>query len=277
MPTPKQMEQLTAEVVRRPAAPAAAPDAPFPDAYWNSVRKDPRAQADGTQIRKRWLVEIQRHLLRISCRRCERTVEIQTLDAIRLYGGNAVWKDVAQRLLDNTCQQRTGRHEEDGCWPAFETPKPAPDCRSDLLRLGVWMAPKYHPTPLSGGDRRALTKELGKARAMANILASQSAEMRAKGEAMIQQADIQLNERVSLRRANEILSWPQWCWIGRRDPDDHAFLAIRGRRIVQCGGPAQCERDQDRKALAMRKPMPDITTVAAMAPAIKDLLRDRPQ
>ena len=51
------------------------------------------------------------------------------------------------------------------------------------------MAPKYHPTPLSGGDRKALTKELGKARAMANILAAQSAEMRAKGEAMIQQAD----------------------------------------------------------------------------------------
>jgi hypothetical protein len=22
-------------------------------------------------------------------------------------------------LLDNTCQNRTGRHEEDGCWPAF--------------------------------------------------------------------------------------------------------------------------------------------------------------
>lgn len=51
------------------------------------------------------------------------------------------------------------------------------------------MAPKYHPTPLSGGDRKALAKELGKARAMANILATQSAEMRAKGEAMIQQAD----------------------------------------------------------------------------------------
>ncbi len=57
------------------------------------------------------------------------------------------------------------------------------------LRLDVQMAPKYHPTPLSGGDRKALAKELGKARAMANILASQSAEMRAKGEAMIQQAD----------------------------------------------------------------------------------------
>ena len=51
------------------------------------------------------------------------------------------------------------------------------------------MAPKHHPTPLSGGDRKALTKELGKARAMANILAAQSAEMRAKGEALIRQAD----------------------------------------------------------------------------------------
>ena len=33
------------------------------------------------------------------------------------------------------------------------------------------MAPKYHSTPLSGGDRKALNKELGKARAMTNILA----------------------------------------------------------------------------------------------------------
>jgi hypothetical protein len=42
------------------------------------------------------------------------------------------------------------------------------------------MAPKHHPTPLSGGDRKALNKELGKARAMTNILARQSAEMRTK-------------------------------------------------------------------------------------------------
>jgi hypothetical protein len=47
------------------------------------------------------------------------------------------------------------------------------------------MARKHHPTPLSGGDRKALKKELGKARAMVNILATQSAEMRAKGEALI--------------------------------------------------------------------------------------------
>jgi hypothetical protein len=51
------------------------------------------------------------------------------------------------------------------------------------------MASKHHPTPLSGGDRKALNKELGKARAMANILAMQSAEVRAKNEALIRQAD----------------------------------------------------------------------------------------
>ena len=39
------------------------------------------------------------------------------------------------------------------------------------------MAPKHHPTPLSGGDRKALNKELGKSRAMTNMLATQSAEM----------------------------------------------------------------------------------------------------
>lgn len=120
MPTPKQMEKLAAEAGRRSAAPAAAPDAPLPAEYWDSVLKDPRAQADGARMRQRRLSEIQRHLLRVSCRRCGRTVEIQTIDAIRLYTGNAVWKDVAQRLLDNTCQQRTGRHEEDGCWPRFD-------------------------------------------------------------------------------------------------------------------------------------------------------------
>jgi hypothetical protein len=120
MPSPKQMEKLSPEAARRPSVPAAAPAAPLPAEYWDSVLKDPRAQADGARMRQRRLAEIQQHVLRVSCRRCERTVEIQTADAVRLYGGNAVWKDVAQRLLDNTCQQRTGRHEEDGCWPAFD-------------------------------------------------------------------------------------------------------------------------------------------------------------
>jgi hypothetical protein len=121
MPTPKQMEKLATEAARRSSPAAAAPDAPLPAEYWDSVLKDPRAEETGADRRQRRLSEIHRHVLRISCRRCERIVEIQKADAVRLYGGNALWKDVAQRLLDNTCQQRTGRHEEDGCWPAFET------------------------------------------------------------------------------------------------------------------------------------------------------------
>ena len=71
-------------------------------------------------IRTQRLSEIQQHVLRVACRRCGRIVEIQKADAVRLSGAKAVWKDVGQRLLDNTCQQRTGRHEEDGCWPSFE-------------------------------------------------------------------------------------------------------------------------------------------------------------
>jgi hypothetical protein len=51
------------------------------------------------------------------------------------------------------------------------------------------MAPKYHPTPLSGGDRKALRKELTKARGVTLMLARQSDELRAKGEALIRDAD----------------------------------------------------------------------------------------
>jgi hypothetical protein len=116
MPTRKQMEKLAAE---HPAPAVAAPDSPLPDEYWDSLLKDPHA-GDGVRMPQRKLSEIRRHVLRVSCRRCERVVEIQTVDAVRLYGGNAVWKDVAQRLLDNTCLQRTGSYEEDGCWPGFE-------------------------------------------------------------------------------------------------------------------------------------------------------------
>lgn len=122
MPTPKQMEKLAAEAARRPSPSAAAPGAPHPTEYWESVLRDLRGGTTGVQMRQRRLSEIQRHVLRVSCRRCERTVEIQTADAVRLYGANAASKDVARRLLDNTCQQRTGRHEEDGCWPTFESP-----------------------------------------------------------------------------------------------------------------------------------------------------------
>jgi hypothetical protein len=50
------------------------------------------------------------------------------------------------------------------------------------------MTPKrYHPTPLSGGDRKALQKH--KARAMTMVLARRSGELRVEGEALIKQAD----------------------------------------------------------------------------------------
>jgi hypothetical protein len=120
MPTPKQMEKLAADAVRKAASPAPAPDAALPAEYWESVLKDPRAGTNGLRLSQRRLSDIQRHVLRVFCRRCERIVEIQTADAVRLYGRNAIWKDVGQRLLDNTCLQRTGNHEDDGCWPGFE-------------------------------------------------------------------------------------------------------------------------------------------------------------
>ncbi|MBR0866299.1 hypothetical protein JQ614_32240 [Bradyrhizobium diazoefficiens] len=81
------------------------------------------------------------------------------------------------------------------------------------------MAPKNHGTPLSGGDRKALAKELGKARAMTTILATQATEARAKGEALIKQADRLLCE-----------SWNEKMWAdgGPIDPSPTVDQAING-------------------------------------------------
>jgi hypothetical protein len=51
------------------------------------------------------------------------------------------------------------------------------------------MAPKHHPAPLSGGDRKALKKELSKSRAMTHIFAERSVEKRREGDALIREAD----------------------------------------------------------------------------------------
>jgi len=51
------------------------------------------------------------------------------------------------------------------------------------------MARKPHHLPLSGGDRKALTKELSKSRAMTHIFAERLAEKRREGEALIREAD----------------------------------------------------------------------------------------
>jgi hypothetical protein len=124
MPTRKQTEKHSIAAATRgnvpPTSPAVGPGDELPPEYWQAVLDEVEADrgAPGPSIRTQRLADIQRHLLRVACRRCGRTVEIQKADAVRLAG--AVWKDVGQRLLDDTCQQRTGRHEEDGCWPSFE-------------------------------------------------------------------------------------------------------------------------------------------------------------
>lgn len=57
------------------------------------------------------------------------------------------------------------------------------------LRLDETDGPEISSHALVGRDRKALGKELGKARAMTKILATQSAETRARGESLIRQAD----------------------------------------------------------------------------------------
>lgn len=122
MPTPKQMEKLVASIrVKAGAERPFGPQDDMPDEYWRAVLNHAYV---GNQVLEQpnpgWrLCAIPQHVLRVSCRRCERVVELQKADAIRLYGQQASWREVGQRLLDNTCQNRTGRHEEDGCWPAF--------------------------------------------------------------------------------------------------------------------------------------------------------------
>jgi hypothetical protein len=51
------------------------------------------------------------------------------------------------------------------------------------------MALKHHHMPLSGGDRKALNKELSKSRAMTGIFAERAEEKRREGEALIREAD----------------------------------------------------------------------------------------
>ena len=125
MPTPKQMEKLAAAAGRNCRdAPNPGPGDPMPAEYWNALLGDPRAGSGSVppapSLRALRLSEITKHILRVSCSRCARIVEIQKADALRLYGRAAIWKQVGQRLLDDTCQQRTGSHEDDGCWPSFE-------------------------------------------------------------------------------------------------------------------------------------------------------------
>jgi len=73
------------------------------------------------------------------------------------------------------------------------------------------MSPKHHPTPLSGGDRKALKKELVKSRAMTIVLARNADDLRARGEALIREAD-----DLTCQSWNERCGATAGQWIGRR-------------------------------------------------------------
>jgi hypothetical protein len=81
------------------------------------------------------------------------------------------------------------------------------------------MAPKRHPIPLSGGDRKALSKELRRAQVMTTVLADRSADLRMKGEAMIREADDLLCQ-----------SWNERMWAngGPIDPSPLIDQAVNG-------------------------------------------------
>jgi hypothetical protein len=119
MPTREQMEKLARDQNRLATIEHAPDEAPAE--WWESVLSDPRAAGKPwLPIQQCRLSEIPRHALRVECLRCFRIVEIQKADAIRLYGPHAIYaiyKVVGQRMLDDGCQHRTRRLEEDGCWP----------------------------------------------------------------------------------------------------------------------------------------------------------------
>jgi hypothetical protein len=81
------------------------------------------------------------------------------------------------------------------------------------------MAPKHHHVPLSGGDRKALKKELSKSRAMTRIFAERAEEKRREGEALIREAD-----NLACQSWNERI----WSDGGPSDPSPTVDQAING-------------------------------------------------
>jgi excisionase family DNA binding protein len=113
MPTRKQMERMAAAVGgRAPAMRGLAPDDELPPEYWQALLDDPRVdggQPDpGASERSQRLSQIPQQLLRASCRRCARTVEIQRVDAVRLYGPDATWGTSASGCWTTPARCRPG-------------------------------------------------------------------------------------------------------------------------------------------------------------------------
>jgi hypothetical protein len=97
--------------------------------------------------------------------------------------------------------------------------------------------PKHHPTPLSGGDRKALKRELGSSRAGANILATQAAEIRAcsgRGQAALRK--LERADKVGQRSGISRSTTPPHS--GPRDLRGHASQLFDGARDRRSTGRA---------------------------------------
>ena len=77
---------------------------------------DPRARSRPRPLQDQRLIDIRQEVLRVECLRCFRIVEIQRLDAIKLFGPGSLWDAVADHLLESGCPHRTGSRDEDGGW-----------------------------------------------------------------------------------------------------------------------------------------------------------------
>lgn len=120
------------------------------------------------------------------------------------------------------------------------------------------MAPKHHPPPISGGSRKALGKELRKARVMTGILADRAAELRAEGEALIREAD-----------SYACQSWNEKMWAtgGPLEPSPTVDQAINGGYSwleIECSR-CRTKRDVDLAAL----PHVDTTCVHDLASRLR--------
>ncbi|WP_398482510.1 hypothetical protein [Tardiphaga sp.] len=107
------------------------------------------------------------------------------------------------------------------------------------------MAPKYHPTPLSGGDRKALKKELMKSRGVTMMLARQSEDLRARAEAMLREAD-----KLSCE------SWNERMWADGEpiDPSPTVDQAVNGGfpwLQIEC---SRCRTPRDIDLAALKTP-----------------------
>src|ERR1700722_16050998 len=107
------------------------------------------------------------------------------------------------------------------------------------------MSPKHHHPPISGGDRKALKKELSKSRAMTHIFAERSAEKRSQGEALIREAD-----NLACQSWNERM----WSDGGPIDPSPTIDQAISGGfpwLEIQC---SRCKTPNDVDLAALKHP-----------------------